>query len=57
MDRDYQKRNEDDSLNKKWVNIKLAIKNASDVVLTKNEKKESKKAWIDKEIVKFVDER
>jgi len=57
MDIEYQKGNLDDSLNKKWENIKSAIKKAADTVLTKKEKKEPRRAWIDKEIVKLIDER
>jgi len=57
MDREYKKGNVDDPLNKKWENKKLVIKNAADTVLTKNEKKEPRKAWIDREIVKLIDER
>ncbi|VVC42653.1 Hypothetical protein CINCED_3A011236 [Cinara cedri] len=57
MDIEYQKGNEDDPLNKKWENIKSVIKKAADTMLTKKEKKEPRKAWIDKEIVKLIDER
>ncbi|VVC33883.1 Hypothetical protein CINCED_3A000978 [Cinara cedri] len=46
MDIEYQKGNVGDPLNKKWENIKSAIKKAA-----KKEKKEPRKAWIDKEIV------
>lgn len=55
MDRQYLKGNVDNPLNKKWVNIKSVIKNVTDTVLTKNEKKEPRKAWIDikYEILKY----
>lgn len=52
MDHEYQRGNADDPVNKKWENIKLVIKNAADTVLTKNEKKEPRKEWVDKEIIK-----
>lgn len=57
IDIEYQKGNVDDPLNKKWENIKLAIKKAADTVLTKKEKKEPRRSWINKEIVKLIDER
>jgi hypothetical protein len=57
MDIEYSKGNADDPLNKKWENIKSSIKKAADTVLTKKEKKEPRRAWIDKEIVKLIDER
>lgn len=57
MDIEYQKQNVDDPLNKKWENIKSAIKKAADSVLTKKENKEPRRAWFDKEIVKLIDER
>jgi len=57
MDIEYRKQNVDDPLNKKWENIKSAIKKAVDSVLTKKENKESRRAWIDKEIVKLIDGR
>ncbi|XP_060882053.1 craniofacial development protein 2-like [Metopolophium dirhodum] len=57
MDIEYQKQNVDDPPNKNWKNIKSAIKKAADSVLTKKENKEPRRAWIDKEIVKLIDER
>ena len=57
MDIEFQKGNVDDPLNKKWESIKSAIKKATDTVLAKKEKKEPRKAWINKEIVKLIDER
>ncbi|CAI6362550.1 unnamed protein product [Macrosiphum euphorbiae] len=57
MDIEYQKQNVDDPLNKKWENIKSAIKKVADSVLIKKEKREPRRAWIYKEIVKLIDER
>jgi len=57
MDCEYQRRNSDVPVNKTWENIKLVIKNATDTVLIKNEKIKPRKVWIDKEIIKLIDEK
>ncbi|CAI6371778.1 unnamed protein product [Macrosiphum euphorbiae] len=57
MDIEYRKENVDDALNKKWENIKSAIKKISGYCVDKKKKKEPRRAWIDKEIVKLIDER
>jgi len=44
IDIEYQKGNVDNLLNRKWENIKSAIKKAADTVLTKKRKERTKKS-------------
>lgn len=57
MDSEYLTENEDNTLNKKWKNIKSTIKNAADTSLTTTEKKVPRKEQINKKIVKLTEER
>lgn len=56
MDSEFQMENKDGPLNKKWENIKSAIKNAAYASFTSTEKRVPGIGWINKKIVILMEE-